>query len=328
VSTASYFVSVVVPMADDADLLEPFIVDLLGVLRAGWQNYEVVLVDDGSRDATREVSLQLLERFECLRYLRLSKRVGTEVAMLAGLDGVIGDVIVVLQPESDPPELLPRFVEAAHSSGGVAFGVRTTRSEQGFAYRALRRRFVRVAARMLDLELPVDATLYMAFTRQALNAVGQIKDKSRALRIFGAIVGFPRQQIAYAPIPRRTPVRSKSLGEGLERGISLIVTNTTRPLRYVALLGLFASVLNALYLVYVLLIALFKTRVAEGWITQSASVSGMFLFLFLILSVLAEYVGRLLEESRDRPSYFVAEERQSSVLIADVTRRNVVNESV
>ena len=326
-SIASYFVSVVVPLADDADLLEPFVVELLGVLRAGWQNYEVVLVDAGSRDGTREVVGRLLRSHECLRYLRLSKRMGNEVAMLAGLDGVIGDVVVVLQPESDPPALLPRFVEAARSSGGVAFGVRTTPSDQGWAYRVLRRRFTRLAARMLDLELSEDATLYMAFTRQALNAVGQIKDKSRALRIFGAVVGFPSQPIAYAPVQRRTPVRSKSVAEGLERGVSLIVTNSTKPLRYVALLGLVASLLNALYLVYVLAIALFKPHVAEGWITQSASISGMFLFLFLILSVLAEYVGRLLEESRDRPLYFVAEEGQSSVLIADATRRNVVNES-
>jgi glycosyltransferase involved in cell wall biosynthesis len=320
-------VSVVVPLADDVDILEPFVVELLGVLRAGWQNYEVVLVDDGSRDGTREVVGRLLGQHECLRFLRLSNPVGNEVAMLAGLDGVIGDVVVVLQPESDPPALLPRFVEGARSSGGVAFGVRTTPSEQGWAYRVLRRRFARLAARMLDLDLSEDGTLYMAFTRQALNAVGQIKDKSRALRIFGAVVGFPRQQIAYAPVPRRTPVRSKSVGEGLERGVSLIVTNSTKPLRYVALLGLVASLLNALYLVYVLAIALFKPHVAEGWITQSASISGMFLFLFLILSVLAEYIGRLLEESRDRPLYFVAEERQSSVLIADATRRNVVNES-
>jgi len=327
VSIASYFVSVVVPVADDADILEPFLLDLLGVLRAGWQNYEVVLVDDGSRDGTRERVLGLLGSHECLRYLRLSKRIGNEVAMLAGLDGVIGDVVVVLQPESDPPALLPRFVEAARGNGGVAFGVRTTPSEQGWAYRVLRRRFVRLAARLLELDLPVEATLYMAFTRQALNAVGQIKDKSRALRIFGAVVGFPRQQIAYAPVPRRTPVRRRSVREGLERGVSLIVTNSTKPLRYVALLGLFASLLNVFYLVYVLLIALLKSHVAEGWVTQSASVSGMFLFLFLILSVLAEYVGRLLEESRDRPSYFIAEERHSSVLIVDATRRNVVNES-
>ena len=76
-SIASYFVSVVVPLADDADILEPFVVELLDVLRAGWQNYEVVLVDDGSRDGTREIVGRLLGSHECLRYLRLSNRSAT-----------------------------------------------------------------------------------------------------------------------------------------------------------------------------------------------------------------------------------------------------------
>lgn len=326
-SVASYFVSVVVPLSDDADILEPFVDELVLVLRAGWQNYEVVLVDDASRDATRACAQRCLERHECLRYLRLSRRFGVEAAMMAGLDGVIGDVAVVLQPEADPPALLRGFVEAARKGGGVVFGVRTTPSEQGWLYRTLRQRFASLARRMIGLDLPDQATLYMAFTRQALNAMGQFKDKSRALRIFGALVGFEREVLPYAPRPRRRPVRVKSVAEALERGISLIVTNSTRPLRLVALLGLVASLVNAAYLVYVLAIALFKPHVAEGWITLSASISGMFLFLFLILAVLCEYVGRLLEESRDRPLYFVAEEASSSVLVADATRRNVVHES-
>ena len=78
---------------------------------------------------------------------------------------------------------------------------------------------------------------------------------------------------------------------------------------------------------YVFAIALFKQHVAEGWITTSLQHAFMFLFLFLILSVLCEYVGRLLAESRDRPLYFVAEERSSSVMIRDEERRNVVAES-
>ncbi len=326
-SIASYFVSVVVPLRDDADILEPFVDELVEVLRAGWQNYEVVLVDDASRDGTRQVAQKLLQRHECLRYLRLSRRFGVEAAMVAGLDGVIGDVAVVLQPESDPPAMLPRFVEAARKSGGVVFGVRTTPSEQGWLYRALHRRFARLSASMLEFDLPDEATLFMAFTRQVLNAMGQYKDKSRALRIFGALVGFSREFMPYAPVPRRRPVRTKSVRQGIEHGVSLIVTNSTRPLRLVALLGLGASGLNAAYLLYVLGIALFKPHVAEGWATLSASISGMFLFLFLILAVLCEYVGRLLEESRDRPLYFVAEEQCSSVLVADAMRRNVVHES-
>jgi dolichol-phosphate mannosyltransferase len=327
VTTASYFVSVVVPLANDGDILAAFVDGLTRVLSEGWQNYEIVLVDDGSRDNTREVVTGLLGRHECLRYMRLSKHFGPEVAILAGTDGVIGDVVVVLQPESDPPSELPRFVEAARATGGIVFGVRSRRLRQGALYHMARNLFVRSTANMLELELPDEASLYMAFTRQALNAVSQIKDKARALRVFGTVVGFPRQFITYDPVPCRTPLRRKSVREGFERGVAMVVTNSTRPLRYVALLGMGASGLSFLYLFYVLAVALFKKHVAEGWITLSVTMAGMFFVLFMILAVIAEYIGRLLEESRDRPLYFVAEERTSSVLIPDATRRNVVLES-
>lgn len=326
-TVASYFVSVVVPLANDGDVLEPFVEELLATLRAGWMNYEVLLVDDGSHDETRAAAVRLLARHECLRYLRLSRRFGPEVALLAGMDNVIGDVVVVLQPESDPPALLPKFVETARSTGGVAFGVRTIPLGEGPVYNLARRAVVRFAAALLELDLPADATLYMAFTRQALNAVNQIRDKSRALRVFGAVIGFPRQRIEYEPVPRRKPVRTKSWRDGVRRALSLIVTNSTRPLRWVSVLGVLASFVSLLYALYVCAVALWKPHVAEGWTTLSLSISGLFFLQFLILAVACEYLGRLLEETRDRPAYFVAEERASSVLVADATRRNVVHGS-
>jgi glycosyltransferase involved in cell wall biosynthesis len=326
-TSASCFVSVVVPLHDDADILEGFVTDLVRVVREGWVNHEIVLVDDGSRDRTREVVSGLLRTHENLRYLRLSRRNGPEIAILAGADGVIGDVVVVLEPESDPPELLPRFVASAREHGGIAFGVRNRDLSQGAMYLAFRRRFVRLLARLLEIDVPDRASLYMAFTRQALNAILQIKDKSRALRIFGVVVGFPRHAIEYDPKPRRSEVRPKSVLEGIDRGVSMIVNNSTRPLRYAALIGLAASGLNLLYLCYVALVFVFKDRPAEGWVTTSFAITGMFFVVFAILTVFAEYLGRLLEESRDRPLYFVAEERNSSVVVEDSDRINVVNES-
>jgi len=326
-SLSSYFVSVVVPLEDDGDILEGFVEELLAVLRAGWANYEVVLVDDDSRDDTRARVRGLCARHECLRYLRLSRRSGPELALLAGTDSVIGDVIVVLQAEADPPAELTRFVEAARASGGIAYGVRTTPPPSGFLYRAGRQGFARLASRVLGLDLPAEATLFLAFTRQALNAVNQIRDKARAVRVFGAVTGFPRQPLSYAQRPRRGSLRARSVRDGLRRAASLLVTNSTRPLRWMAALGLLASALCLVFMLYVFGVALFKDRVAEGWITTSLVISGLFFFLFLILAVLCEYVGRLLEEVRDRPAYFVAEEQSSSVLVADATRRNVVHGS-
>lgn len=93
---SNFFVSVVVPLRDDADILGPFAQELVRVLRENWQNYEVVFVDDGSRDATRAMVDDLLARHECLRYLRLSRPFGVEIAISAGLDTVIGDVVLVM----------------------------------------------------------------------------------------------------------------------------------------------------------------------------------------------------------------------------------------
>ena len=107
----------------------------------------------------------------------------------------------------------------------------------------------------------------------------------------------------------------------------MVISYSTQPLRWVSWLGLLASGLNLLYMVYVLATYLLRSRVAEGWTTLSLQASGMFFLLFLCLSVLSEYVGRILEESRDRPLYHVLEERNSNVLLANRDRTNIVKES-
>jgi dolichol-phosphate mannosyltransferase len=321
------FVSVVVPLQDDADLVDAFVEELAPLLARTYQNYELVLVDDSSEDATPALVDGVLKRHECLRFIRLTRRTGPEIAILAGLDVVIGDVVVVLQVESDPPARVPDMVAAALARNGIVFGLRRGGPAEPWLYAQGRRLFVGLVRSMLGIELAQNASLFMAFTRQTLNAVIRIKDKSRALRVFGLLVGFPHGTLEYESVARRAVPRAKSLAEGCERAVDLIVTNSSRPLRYVAYLGLLASALNVAYIGYVIVINLFKDDVEEGWTTLSLQNAGMFLCLFVILTVLSEYVGRLLAETRDRPLYFVAEERSSSVMISDEERRNVVYEA-
>ncbi|MBL8859321.1 MAG: glycosyltransferase family 2 protein [Planctomycetes bacterium] len=324
---SNYLVSIVVPLRDDAEILRPFVEELTRVVRGGWQNYEIVLVDDGSRDGTAAIVAEMLARHECLRYLRLSRSFGVEIAISAGLDTVIGDVVVVLQPDMDPPAMIPRFVAEARKTHGIVFGVRTTPRRERALYALGRRLFNASLRRLLGVHMPDRATLFVAMTRQTMNAVGQIKDKARAVRLFGSYVGFPHTYIEYTPTERRGEARMQGLREGIERGVGLIVTNSTQPLRLMSVLGVFLCVMNMIYVVYIVSVYFFKVHTAEGWTTLSLQHAVMFVFLFAILAVLCEYVGRLLTETRDRPLYFVAEERTSSVMIRDEDRRNVVSES-
>src|SRR5438105_2405397 len=105
--------------------------------------------------------------------------------------------------------------------------------------------------------------------------------------------------------------------------MGIIVTNSTHPLRFVSWLGLFGGTLNVLYVGYVAAIYLFKKDVAAGWTTLSLQTAGMFFFVFLILVILSEYIGRILEESKERPLYYVLEERNSSVLLVAVRAEEV-----
>jgi glycosyltransferase involved in cell wall biosynthesis len=243
---ADVFVSVVVPLHDDADILPAFFAELAAVVRGRWQNYEIVLVDDGSTDGTAQVAAELLAQHECSRYLRLSRSFGLETAIVAGLDSVIGDVAVVLRPEEDPPALVPLLADKARASQGIVYGLRVTPAREPLLYRLGRGAFTRLARRWMDVDLPEHATLFLALARPTLNAVISIKDKARALRIYSSYVGFAHEFQAYEPVPRRSVPRRKRLREGLERGISLLVVNSQRPLRTVALLGLAMSALNLL----------------------------------------------------------------------------------
>jgi hypothetical protein len=133
--------------------------------------------------------------------------------------------------------------------------------------------------------------------------------------------------VEYKPISRSGRPPREGLFHAANTAIAVIVGNSTRPLRMVGWLALAAAFLNLLYIAYVFAVRMLKTRVAEGWMTLSLQNAGMFLLLFLILAVVTEYVGRILDETRDRPLYYIAEEANSSVMVPSAERRNVVRES-
>src|SRR5437763_16192656 len=108
--SSDYFVSVVAPLYDDAPLVGEFVRDVIEVLAANYANYELVLIDDGSRDGTAAAVLPCLTRYKCLRLIRLTRHFGTEVALAAGLDAVIGDFVVLMDPATDPPGLIPELI--------------------------------------------------------------------------------------------------------------------------------------------------------------------------------------------------------------------------
>lgn len=325
---AAGFVSVVAPLHDDADIVQSFVEDVLRMLAAHYDDYELVLVDDGSRDETAQCVTVLLGRHRSVRLIRLSRSFGQEIAISAGLEAVIGDFVVVMLPDSDPPALVPEMVERARRGAGIVFGIRRNRASEPLILRIGASGFYWLSNNVFKLNLPKDSTHFRVMSRQAVTALNQIRDRTRYLRTLSGYVGYASQSVPYEQIRRRSPPRTKSLVEAVSLALGILASNSLQPLRLVSWMGILLSAANALYIAYIGAIVLFKPTVAEGWTTVSTQVSVMFLFLFLMLSVLSAYLARLLEEGRDRPLYFIMEERNSSVPLYDAERRNVVTEAV
>lgn len=326
---ADLFVSVVAPLHDDADILAAFVTDTVRTLREHYLHYELLLVDDGSTDATLQTADALLAQMDSVRLIRLSRGFGTEVAISAGLDAAIGDFVVVMLPDSDPPELIPRMIEQSRQGAGVVFGIRASRTGEPLLLRLGAALFYGAGNKLFSLNIPRNSTHFRVLSRQAANAVVQIRDhNNRYLRTLSAYVGYPSQSVVYEPIHRRAVPRRKSVLEAASLAMDIIVANSLQPLYLTMWFGLFVLATAVVLLAYVIGITLFKTHVVEGWTTQAMMLVALLGTMGVLVTIFAAYLSRLLRENQDRPLYFVSEERQSAVASATQDRVNVVENPV
>lgn len=321
---ADCFVSVVAPLRDDEDIVAGFVEEVCAVLHERFTNYEVVLVDDRSRDRTLDVLQHLLTQHAGVRVVRLSRSFGQETAIAAGLDSAIGDEVVVMLPDSDPPALIPEMVALARNDGGVVYGLRRSRESQPIFLRLGSRLFFWFAQWALRLPIPTNATHFRVLSRQAVNAVSRVRDRKRYLRTLTEHVGYGSTPFQYDPIQRRPKARQKSPVAAAALAIDIVVANTTRPLRFLATLALTASVLSVMTGIYVLVFPHWPTaqRAIAVWLAALVAAG------FAIMAGITEYLGQLLEEVKDRPLYHTMDELASTSPFPHEERVNVVSGTV
>ncbi|MBE7493439.1 MAG: glycosyltransferase [Verrucomicrobiaceae bacterium] len=324
---ADLLISVLMPLRGDARIVREVVKETSGVLQDQFTHHEIVLVVDGMDTETLREASAVLKEVPCVRIIQLTRDFGRETAALAGLETAIGDYVVILTPETDPPALIPGMVASCREEGGMVNGVDARGSRNGPVMSLLKGLFHRGMRRFLKVELLPNATEFRVLSRRMVNAITQYRESHRQLRLLASTVGYQRRGFSYTPLSRTGRDMRKGVMEELQDALDMIVAHSRQPLRFVSLLGWFAGFLNVLYVLYAALIYLFKDDVAPGWTTLSVQHGVMFFFVFTLLSILSEYVGRILEESRGRPLYLVADEQNSEVLNPAPEKPNVVHES-
>lgn len=298
--TTDSLISVVAPLEGDTPAaVEAFVDETVAVLRGLVTHYEIILVDDGAADETVARVRQLLERHEFVRFLRLSRHFGEETAIGAGLDLAIGDYVIVMLPNMDPPALIPDFFERARNDADIVYGVRLHRKTEPVWYRAGARAFYWYINSVVKAEIPEDSTQFRCMTRQVVNAISQIRGPDQYLRLLTSYIGFRKQALPYAPINRTGAPTVRPKREAVNLARALIMEHSTQPLRMVIWLG-----------VAIALVDLVLHRNLAFFVIAS------------MVALVGEYVGGLSLRLRDRPAYYVREEHTSSVLLRE-DRRNV-----
>jgi glycosyltransferase involved in cell wall biosynthesis len=293
--------SIVAPLeADTPAVVEAFIEETVAVVTRLVSHYEIILVDDGAPPETAERTRALLGRYDFVRFLRLSRHFGEETAIAAGLDVAIGDYVIVMLPNMDPPALIPEFLERARSEADVVYGVRLHRKSEPFWYRTGARIFYWYINSVVRAGIPEDSTQFRCMSRQVVNAIGQIRGPDQYLRLLTSYVGFEKRALPYAPINRSGLPTVRPKGEAIGLARALIMEHSTHPLRVVLTAGVVA---------------------ATAMLILRGALS--FFVLALMVAAVGEYVGNLSRRLRDRPAYYVREEQTSSVLLRE-ERRNVV----
>ncbi|WP_106208526.1 glycosyltransferase [Kineococcus rhizosphaerae] len=302
--------SVVVPAFDEAEVLPVLAGRLRPVLDAlvadGLGGYEVLVVDDGSADATPVVLARLRRDWPQLRVVRLRTNSGHQAALSAGLARARGRTGVVTMDADlqDPPEVLPRLLAAAEEGHDVVYAVRRDRSVDSPAKRLTAAAFYRLV-RALGGRAPEQAGDFRFTTRVVVDTVLQLPEAHRVLRLVIPDLGFTSTTVGYVREARGAGRTKYPLARMLRLSLDAITGSSTAPLRLATFFGLGGAVLTSLLLLYAI-VSFVAGRTVPGWTSTLAVVAGVGTLQLLCLGVLGEYVGRLYVQLQNRPTYLVA----------------------
>jgi len=294
-------------------LLHRRIADALDAIAGEGVDGRVLYVDDGSRDGTWQVMRGLADGDRRVSLLRLSRNFGKEAALTAGLDRVEEGAALILDADGqDPPELLPQFVAKWREGYDDVHGTRIAREGEGWLKRSSAHAFYRVIQRLSKTPVPADTGDFRLLSPRALAALRQLRERHRFMKGLFGWIGFNSVAIPYERGPRAAGESKFNLWRLWNFALEGITSFSTAPLRLATYLGLGAAAVAFLYAVWIVGKALlFGDRVA-GWPTMMAVILFLGGVQLVALGMIGEYLGRLYDESKQRPLYLVDDWRPAA----------------
>ena len=301
--------SIVAPCYNEASCLDALHARVSAAAHsAAGEDYEIVLVDDGSTDATWATMRALAERDPRLLAVSLSRNHGHQLALTAGLDLCSGDRILIIDADlQDPPELLPAMLaEMDRHEADVVYGVRRTRDGESLLKRSTASLFYRTLSRLSETEIPADAGDFRLLSRRALDTLLSLPEQARFIRGLVAWIGFRQVPFPYDREQRHSGKTKYPWRKMLRLAADALTGFSTVPLKLARHLGIALSLASVALLGFIL-VSWWLGDTIEGWTSLMAVVTILGAAQMFVLSIIGEYLGRLYIEVKRRPLYIVAE---------------------
>ena len=300
------FLSVVVPCYNEEDVVDAFYERTAPILAAIDAEFEIIFVNDGSSDRTAGRILALHMRDERVKMIDLSRNFGKEIAMTAGLDFARGNAVVVIDVDlQDPPELIPTMVETWHEGVDMVYATRTIREGEGVVKKATAHLFYRLIGRMTRISIPENTGDFRLMSRRVVDALKTLREQHRFMKGLFSWVGFSQVSIPYRRAPRFAGKTKWNYWRLWNFALEGITSFSLGPLQVATYFGALVACFAFAYAAFLIIRTLMLGIDVPGYASIMVTIlffSGVQLFT---IGVIGEYLGRMFNETKNRPLYLV-----------------------
>jgi glycosyltransferase involved in cell wall biosynthesis len=307
-------ISILIPAYNEQAVLPMLFKRLQGLAKKQPDyNFEFLFVNDGSKDDTLRIIQQAATVDTRISYINLSRNFGKEIAMIAGLDHVRGDATVIIDADlQDPPELIPKMIKFWEDGYDDVYAKRRSREGESWLKKKTSSMYYHTLQKVTTIPIQEDTGDFRLLDRRVVDALREFRESQRNTKALFSWVGFKKKEILYDRDARAAGETKWNYFKLVNLALDGITSFTTSPLRMASIFGVIVSFAAFVYILYLLIRPLFGVSTGDGY----SSIMAVVLFLggiqLLSLGIIGEYVGRIFNESKNRPLYFVEEYHEAT----------------
>jgi len=299
--------SVAVPCFNEAAHLASFIKALKASIIPLTNQFEILVINDGSNDNTREIMLSLFDQGS-IRYLEFSRNFGKEAALMAGIDYAKGDAVLLIDADFQHPlDQITKMAALWQEGYEMVYGVIINRTKEGFIKKIGVHLFYTLL-KYTEIPIPQNAGDFRWLDRKVVNALKRLPERNRFMKGLYAWVGFKSIALPFVPLEREGGETSFSTKSLSRLALSGITSFSVMPLQVWTISGVVISLLAVIYGIYVVVDTIFHGNAVNGWPTLTVAIMLFSGIQLLSIGVLGEYIGRIYNEVKQRPLYVLADD--------------------